>query len=113
MLRQFEIGDENDVKGQHTGVEVTVSGIDQSFPSLINAESASLELSRRLALYLKKYPGIEIVYSDLRVDPATLESHTATYGLVLKNNDDKDVPSELTIIEWKTSAERALYLCDA
>lgn len=111
-LKHFEIGDEKAVEVGHSGVEVVVASIDQNFPSLTNSESAAIELSRRLALYLKQYPGITILYDDQSVDPSELEASTATYELHLTNAAQELIPAELTIIEWKTPTDRALYLCD-
>ena len=108
----FEIGDEKQVRKTPTGVEVTIADIDSNFPSLTRSEAASTELSRRLALYLKQYPGIVISYDDHRVDPEALQESTQAFPMTLKDKDGKDVPGELTVIEWKIPTDRALYLCD-
>ena len=112
LLKQFEIGDEKEVKGRETGVDVTIANITTTFPSLLNASKAAEELSKRLALYLRKYPGIEIIYDGFKVDPSDLESHCQTYDVRLKDKDGAEVPGELTVIEWKSPTDRALYLCD-
>jgi len=111
-LKNFEIVDETQVGRAATGVEVTIADIDSNFPSLTRSEAAATELSRRLALYLKQYPGIVIFYDDHRVDPTALQECSVTFPMTLKDKDSKDVPGELTVIEWKIHTDRALYLCD-
>ena len=111
-LRQFDIGDENEVSTEATGVAVTIQGFEQGFPLLSNGQDASQELTRRLALYLKKYPGIKITYDGFNVDPGDLESYSASIPVILKDRIGNDVLAEVTVIEWKTTADRALYLCD-
>lgn len=111
-LKKFDIGDEKEIKTKQTGVVVTIDNIETNYPSLLDVEKAADELSKRLALYLRKYPGIEIVYDGVKVDPSNLESHTETYPVLLKDKDGAEVSGELTIIEWKTPTDRALYFCD-
>lgn len=111
-LRVYEIGDDKESPKEATGVSVTIKGFDQNYPSLSNGKDAAQELARRLALYLKKYPGIKIAYDNYEVDPQELESYSQTIPLSLKNKKGEEVPAEVTVIEWKTSADRALYLCD-
>ena len=89
LLKQFEIGDEKEARGDRTGVEVAISNIETNFPSLLDANAAAEELSKRLALYLRKYPGIEITYDGLKVDPSDLESNCETYDIQLKDKDDE------------------------
>ena len=47
------------------------------------------------------------------MDPQGLESYSETIPLSLKDKSGAESPpQEVTVIEWKTSADRALYLCD-
>lgn len=112
FLKSFEVGDEKKVSRKGSGVDVTIDGIDGNHLSLTDANRASEELSKRLALYLRKYPGIEIVYDGVRVDPSSLERHSATYPIKIQDKDGTDTDAELTVIEWSTPTERALYFCD-
>ena len=112
FLKKFEVGDEKEASRKATGVDVSIDGIETNYPSLMNAIKASDELSKRLALYLRKYPGIEIVYDGVRVDPSSLEQHSATYPVKIQDKDGVDTDAELMVIEWSTPTERALYFCD-
>lgn len=111
-LKQFSIGDQNEIQGSKTGVDVTISGIETNYSSLMNSNKAAEELSKRLALYLRKYPGINITYDGIKVDPASLEEHSESYPLRICDKDGVESEAELTVIEWKTPTERALYFCD-
>jgi hypothetical protein len=111
-LKRFEIGDETDLSRGNTGVEVVISGIETNYPSLMDAERAAEELSKRLALYLRKYPGISIDYDGFKVDPSRLEERLDSYQIKVHDKDGNEQESELTIIEWKTPTDRALYFCD-
>jgi hypothetical protein len=111
-LKKFEVGDEKETSRKTSGVDVTIDGIESNYPSLTDANRAAEELSKRLALYLRKYPGIEIVYDGIRVDPTTLEMNSVTYAVKFQDKDGNSVDGELTVIEWRTPTERALYFCD-
>ncbi|KKK62893.1 hypothetical protein LCGC14_2999780, partial [marine sediment metagenome] len=112
VLKRFEIGDEKEIKGKRTGVEVTIDNIVTNYPSLLDAGKAAEELSKRLALYLRKYPVVEITYDGMKVDPSDLERHCQTYDVRLEDKDGAKVSGELTVIEWNSPTDRALYLCD-
>lgn len=111
-LKSFRVAEERKVKGDRTGVNVTISEIHSTFPSLSDPQTAADELSKRLALYLRKYPAIQVTYDGVRVDPARLEERTDNYPLVLKDKDGVSCDAELTVIEWKRPTERLLYFCD-
>lgn len=112
-LKQFSISREDAIQGSNTGVDVTISGIETNFSSLINSSKAAEELSKRLAMYLYKYPGINITYDGIKVDPGSLQEHSDSYSLQLLDADGGESEAELTVIEWKTPTERALYFCNA
>lgn len=112
FLKSFEIGDEEEVEGERTGVEVTICNIAANHPSLLDTDKAVEELSKRLALYLRKYPGVEITYDDIKVDPSRLERYCQTYNLNLTDEEGVEFPGEMTVIEWNSPTERALYFCD-
>ena len=111
-LKRYDVTDAKSVRGNRTGVKATVKGIDGRHASLLDAEQVADELARRLALYLKKYPGIEITYDGHKIDPAKLQSHVETYEVVIPDIDGTETPAEITVIEWNTATDRAMYFCD-
>lgn len=111
-IRDFDASEPKPVRAK-TGVDVQIANIQRQFPSLLDQDAATHELSRRLALYLRQYPGLTIRYDGKSVNPKALEDHVATYPLSVSIPDSRmTVAGELTVIEWKVNTERALYLCD-
>lgn len=110
-IRDFGATDAVEVQ-ERPGVIVEIVDFHKNFPSLCDRDAAALELSRRLALYLRLYPGISIRYDGTPVDPKAMEDHVATYSLSVPSQSNDMLDAELTVIEWKCPTERALYLCD-
>ena len=111
-LKQFQIGDERLTLRTTTGTNIRITAIEKQFRSLLDSDAAIAEMGRRLALYLARYPGIEIIYNGFRVDPTVLEDRRANYPLLLTDENGVEYTAELTIIEWKKATDRKLYFCD-
>jgi hypothetical protein len=111
-IDSFEITDPVVSKGDHTGVTVEVSAIDGLYSSLVDAESAAVELAQRLALYLNQYPGIKITYNGCIVDSKAGQNLSTDYEIDVRVSADDVGHGTLTIIEWDRPTNRALYLCD-
>lgn len=112
-IREFVVSDEQTAYSSETGVTVSVTDIDQSLPGLQNTDKVVLELSKRLALYLRQYPGITITYDGTYINSDTHVSDSTKYPLTLKGLDGNEAPATLVILEWNVPIDRALYLCDA
>jgi len=73
-------------------------------------------LTAAFAQHLEAYPDIAIFYDGVRLDPAQLQSHVATYRLVLPRDTEQgalhDEAPLLKVIEWNRPVTRALILCD-
>ena len=111
-LRKCQIGDELPTLDESSGTKVRITTIDKPLRSLLDYDAGAEELGRRLALHVTRYPGIEIFYDAIRVDPSILEERHIDYPLILIDENGEEHPAELTIIEWKKTTERKLYLCD-
>jgi len=109
-LKVFEVG-EPEEGGDASGVTVELFP-DANHHPLLDVDGCVVELSKRLALYLRKYPGIKVFYDGCRIDPSKMEDHVQTYAFDVQLPEGKFVPAELTVIEWNYPTERALYLCD-
>lgn len=112
-IRDFSATDPTPLLESKTGVAVEISDVQKSLPSLSDPTAAAGELARRLALYLRQYPGITIRFNGIIVDPKSLEDHSANYPLDVPVGSGQSITAELTVIEWKCPTERAVYLCDA
>ena len=112
-LENFEVGDSAMAANGHTGTEVIISNIETNFVSL-SADTAPTQLAQHFAAYLSEYPGLEIDYDGIIVDPRIAQAHQANYGLDdIRLPDGHTAPATLTIIEWNESQERSLHFCDA
>lgn len=109
-LKEFEVSDPEE-GGTCPGVSVEVRP-DSTLQALLDTDTCVAELSRRLALYLRKYPGIKVLYDGCRIDPSKIEDRSESYQFDVPLPQGTSVPAELTIIEWTCPTERALYLCD-
>ena len=95
------------------GTEVVITAIEKSHGALI-AETASTELSKIFAPYLRQYPDVSIYYDGQKLDPEE-------YQLCLKDidlepitlSDGTIISASLTILEWTIETKRAIHLCDA
>lgn len=111
-LGTFEIGEPQPSTEQHTGTHVEIQRIEQNFGSLIGARSIQ-EVTERYALYLRKYPEVRITYDGQSIDPSLVEDLVTDCSVSpITLEDGRVIELAVTIIEWKTSTERALYLCD-
>jgi len=112
-LRTFQIGDVEQSRNSKTGMEVEITGITSSFPSLTDA-SAVQELAENLAPYMAQYRDVEVIYDGKKIDPATVRDFVADYPLSSVNLSDGSIATPaLTVIEWRVDTERKLFLCDA
>lgn len=111
-IDSFEISDAVEVAEDRSGMTVEITGIDSSFPSLVDSKSAATELAQRLALYLSQYPGIRIIYDGVTVDAQAGQRHRADYEIQVNTSSGQKYNATLTVIEWDRVTNRALYLCD-
>ena len=105
------ISDEQRSPMARSGVEVTVSELHRDFRSL-EPENSVQELSEIFALYLKDYRDVKIALEGVVIDPAAGIASSKIFFLQPIQDEDKSYPVELEIIEWRTAAKRALYLCN-
>jgi hypothetical protein len=111
-LGVFTLSDAQTTSDGKIGTCVCVTGIERTHPSL-RATVAAPELAEVFCLYLKQYPGIQIRFSGVPVDPAPLQQHVAEYPLpeVVDQNGTHH-GAVLVVIEWNRKTERTLHLCD-
>lgn len=111
-IQSFQLSEERTAKRSAKGVTVEISSIEENFRGLEETSLAADELSRRLALYLRKYPGIVVRYEGRTIDPGEMEAYEQSYPLAITLDNGKEYPAELTVIEWKYPTVRALHLCN-
>jgi hypothetical protein len=111
-LGTFSLSDSEPVGNGNTGTSVRITGIEKTYPSLRPAFAAS-KLAEAFCLYLKQYPGIQIRFSGIPVDPNPLIQHVKEYPLTgVADRNKVQHSSVLVVIEWNQKTERILHLCD-
>jgi len=111
-LGEFSITEPSLSQKTRTGTTVVVSGIEKNFPS-VEGGSAVQEITRYFALYLTNYPDVSIRYDGSRLNAAGLHACKRDFDLApVELQDGSRVRPKLSVIEWETQMERALYLCD-
>ena len=97
------------VKGREgKGTIGEITNVSEQHSSLDDAQAVVSELGHRFALYLRRYPAVSLRFNALPVDHRAAESHFAEYDIPpIKLEDGVEYPAKLTVIEWKTDAERA------
>ncbi|HEX6681095.1 MAG TPA: ATP-binding protein [Gaiellaceae bacterium] len=107
-LTEFDVSDpvatENAI-----GTNVHVETVREEVIAPLLADDAVDRLVGEFAIYLEKYPDVEITYRGFQVRPEDLQSNRASYAIEVENSHGA---IELTVIEWKREFPRGLLLCD-
>ncbi len=112
-LGTFSVGDPETSSHANPGTSVVVSDIQKNFRT-IHGPAALQEITSYFALYLRQYPDVSIWYDGSRADPTSVQEREEDYSLEpLTLQDGRVLEPGLTVIEWKTPADRSLFLCDA
>jgi hypothetical protein len=112
-LGTFSISDRRLSADKGTGTTVVISNIEKNFPSMYGPD-AVLEMTSYFALYLSQYSDVSIWYDDTKINVESVQDRTQDFRLEsVALQDGRRVHPALTVIEWKTGADRSLYLCDA
>ena len=111
-LGEFHIGDDKSIRSKSTGTEVEIREIKKRFTSVL-AKVAVQEITEHFSLYMTQYPTVRIKYDGNYIEPTVAMEKRTEYKLDDLNDErGNSIEVNLTIIEWKTQAERRLYLCD-
>ncbi len=70
------------------------------------------ELNETFATYLSDYSGVSIIVGTLKLDPSSVIVGQHEVNLSDIVEDNKLYPVRLSLIEWKASTSRALYICN-
>lgn len=94
-----------------TGTTLRVSNVDRGRLSLV-ADATRDYLTERLALYLKNYPGVSVLYDGRALDPRPVMKDSRVFALT-PTSSGRAAP-EVEVIEWTFKpTSRKLLICDA
>jgi hypothetical protein len=111
-LKDVAISDEQAARGRKPGVIVDITDLKRDFRGL-HSEAGLQELAEIFALYLINYKEVTISVHGKAIDPSGLITHKQEVSLSPIDDEGKEHPAQLDIIEWKRETKRALYLCNA
>jgi Histidine kinase-, DNA gyrase B-, and HSP90-like ATPase len=93
-----------------TGVDVRVTELDRTYRSL-EPQYAVQSLSEIFALYLTDYSDVGIFVETERLDPSKLIASREKFVLSPIQDDGKQYPAEVEVIQWTSATERWFFLC--
>lgn len=107
---QYVVSDVKAAKRGRTGTKVRITNIDKGELSLVG-DATRENLTERLALYLKNYPGLSLVYDNRELDPKPLIRDARSFPLTIGTSAEPNASVE--VIEWTFKPEtRKLLICD-
>ena len=107
----YEITDPRPISGP-TGTTLRIANVTEAADKELNRDELADMLAADFALYLRRYPTVQILVRGVPVDPSSI--HLPPVDLTVAV-DGVDEPVAVTFIEWKrklTGTQR-IYLCDA
>jgi hypothetical protein len=110
--REVLISDERQAPPEkRRGVTVTVSELHKDYQTF-TTEGGLQELAEIFALYLADYQAISVRVDGNLIDPAKSIASRHAVSLNDIKAEGKSYGARLEIIEWRSVANRALYLCN-
>lgn len=111
-MKEVIISDEKKAPARkRRGVTLTIFDIQKDFRSL-TSEGGFQELTEVFALYLADYKNVTISVDGTRLDPLRLIASQESVNLNDVVYEGESYPVRLDIIEWRSTTNRALYLCN-
>lgn len=109
--RNYEIVDPRPTSGA-TGTTLRIANVTELANKELNRDDLADLLAADFALYLRRYPMVEISVQDVSVDPSSIHLPPVDLAVAV---DGLDEPVAVTFIEWKRKLKgtQRLYLCDS
>lgn len=101
--KTYRYDDEPVETTDHTGTVVRIEEIDKP-QGMLRSDRVHDRLTEHLALYLKSYPQVRVLYDGQQLDPNPLIAHYKEYELEPTN--DSQLSATLAIIEWTFNLPR-------
>lgn len=93
------------------GTVVTISNLDDELR--LDPDRLVEKLTQEFALYLQQYSNVGISVQGCPVDPSAVQTRRAELErIVAAMPDGSEAVVDVSVIEWSTPQNRALFLCD-
>ena len=101
--------------GRSKGTTVRISNLLEPLSGLSSESSADRELSEVFALYLRKYPTVELFFRGKKIDPRLVQiSHETIELPSIITEEENTISCSLDVVEWSFSKkDRRICLCDS
>lgn len=96
--------------GKERGVIVSIAELPRDY-RVFGSDGGQQDLTEIFALYLADYPDVRIRVDGNQIDPTKVIASRHVTDLNSIFVDGVEYRTKLEIIEWKSMARRALYLC--
>lgn len=111
-IREVVITDEAPApKNKCRGVVLSIVDPHRDY-RVLTSDDGIQELNETFATYLTDYSGVSIIVGAAKLDPASVIAAQHEVNLPDIVEDNKQYPVRLSVIEWKASTSRALYICN-
>ena len=110
-LKEVSISEERDAANRDRGVTVEITDLKKDF-KVFFSEQGLQEFTETFALYLINYKDVSIQIDGHQLNPAEAITHQQNFSLPpIKDEEGKEYPASLSLIEWRSESRRTLYLC--
>jgi hypothetical protein len=112
-LSEVRISEPRDALGSIAGTTVRIRNIWEPIQALRSHDVAT-GLAEIFAMYLRQYRDVKIFVDSELVDASGFESHSEEYVLdsVEARDGRRITDATLTVVEWKRTATRKIYVCN-
>lgn len=107
-LKRFTVSDVSSASGSPTGVTVEIVDLSSRGASYLESDAVVEDLLTTFALQIEQY-GLNLSWRGQHLDVEALKKDQIDIPVLIEGVDGEVT---LTVIEWKSSVQRHLYLCD-
>ena len=111
-IGNFRVTDSEHTKSKHCGTTVRISELSKKGLT-VSEKGLSNYVSCAFAIYLSKYPDVQLYVNDIKIDPAELILHQETLELDPVTFEGESFSYSLRVIEWKCDTKNELHFCDS
>lgn len=110
-IGRFILSDPEQIQSKNSGTTVAISELS-SKGSNISEHSLKRYISCTFAIYLMKYPSVDIYVNESKIDPKEQILHQETLQLPSVTFEGESLDYAIKVIEWKCTAKNELHLCN-
>lgn len=108
LMLTFELSEPEEIPSPHFGTEVSITELNHAGHS-ITGEYVITRLTEEFAVYLRKYPTLQLIFDGELICADQLETEVSEYFL---DSPDGLPETKVMIIEWNHNCGSRIYLCN-